>query len=368
MTEFDLKAGRVAAVARAAGLGGVLLGTPPNFAWLTGGRTNRIDISREPGAGALLVTAEGEVAVLANAIEMPRLLDEALAGHTVTPIETGWPDERANAGWAIEAARARTGGPIGADWPAPGAVVVDAAVARARLPLVPEEITRLRALGEEAGRTMGALCRRLRPGQTEEEIAGEAVAAFGLIGARSLVTLVGCDARLPRYRHPVPTPTPWRDLVMVATCVERHGLVVALSRFVAATAPDAAWRERLVTTAQVFAALLDASRHDATGAALFATAEAAYARLGAPGEERRHHQGGAIGYRSRDWVAHPGSTDRVVVPQTFAWNPSMRGTKVEDTALVTATGVELLTTTPDWPAIAIEAQGHTLAAADVFVL
>ena len=198
MTEFDLKAGRLAAVARAAGLGGVLVGTPPNFSWLTGGRTNRIDMTREAGAGALFVTTEAEVCVLANAIEMPRLLDEALAGLTVTPVEIPWADERARPGWAVDAGRARTGRPVGADWPAPEAVLVDGAIARARVPLVPAEMARLRAFGAEAGQTLGALCRTLRPGQTEEAVAGAAIAAFAAIGARSHVTLVGADARLPR--------------------------------------------------------------------------------------------------------------------------------------------------------------------------
>ena len=368
MTEFDLKAGRLAAVARAAGLGGVLVGTPPNFSWLTGGRTNRIDMTREPGAGALFVTAEAEVCVLANAIEMPRLVDEALAGLAVTPIEIPWADERARPGWAVDAGRARTGRPVGADWPAPEAVLVDGAIARARVPLVPAEIARLRAFGAEAGRTLGAFCRTLRPGQTEEAVAGAAIAAFAAIGARSHVTLVGADARLPRYRHPVPTALPWRDLVMVATCVERQGLVVALSRFVAAVSPPHAWRARLSATAEVFAALLDATRDGATGATIFTAAETAYARAGARGEEQRHHQGGAIGYRSRDWVAHPASTDSVTLPQTFAWNPSMSGTKIEDTALVTTDGVELITTTPGWPSLPVEVRGRTLAAADVLVL
>ena len=35
----------------AADVAGILLSTPPNFAWLTGGATNRIDVSRETGAG-----------------------------------------------------------------------------------------------------------------------------------------------------------------------------------------------------------------------------------------------------------------------------------------------------------------------------
>lgn len=46
--------------------------------------------------------------------------------------------------------------------------------------------------------------------------------------------------------------------------------------------------------------------------------------------------------------------------QAFAWNPTITGTKVEDTALVIGDNVELITSTPDWPVI--ETSGGTRAA------
>src|SRR6185295_7422171 len=70
--ETDAKVERVARIARDAGVGGVLLTTQRNFAWLTGGASNRIDGSRESGAGALLVSATGRRFAVANTIEMPR--------------------------------------------------------------------------------------------------------------------------------------------------------------------------------------------------------------------------------------------------------------------------------------------------------
>ena len=37
--------------------------------------------------------------------------------------------------------------------------------------------------------------------------------------------------------------------------------------------------------------------------------------------------------------------------QAFAWNPSIAGTKSEDTVLITHSGAEVLTQTPDLPVL-----------------
>jgi hypothetical protein len=54
--------------------------------------------------------------------------------------------------------------------------------------------------------------------------------------------------------------------------------------------------------------------------------------------------------------------------QAFAWNPTVTGTKVEDTVLVDRDSLEVLTGTPGWPAIALDAGGRELRASDVLVI
>jgi Xaa-Pro dipeptidase len=168
------------------------------------------------------------------------------------------------------------------------------------------------------------------------------------------VTLIAADDRIQRYRHPVPTDTPWERLLMVVVCAQRDGLVVSLSRIISAGSPPAALVELTRKTAAVFGRLLAATRDGATGRQLYDAVVDGYAQQGFPGEERLHHQGGATGYKSREWLAHPASEDTVRGPQAFAWNPSITGTKVEETALVTASGIEIVTTSPEWPSIGID--------------
>lgn len=366
--EHQEKLARVAGVAQAAGALGVLLGAHHNIAWLTSGRHNRVDVSREAGTSRLLVTADGRRFVLANAIEMPRMLEEVLAGYDYEPIEYPWTDDQ-DAGHAVRSARAvlGDGAVVAADIALPDTLGIESALARARAPLTDGEIERYRLLGREAGQALGHVCRELTPGDDERDIARSVIDAAAGIHARAIVTLVGSDDRLRRYRHPVPAATAWRHVVMVALCAERDGLVVSLSRIVAAGgSPDLDARTQ--ATAAVFGRLLAGTRPGTTGAALYATAAAAYAEAGFPGEELKHHQGGAIGYRAREWVAHPKSTEIVQARQAFAWNPTITGTKVEDTALVIGDEVEIVTATPDWPVIVLRAGDHPIQASDVWRL
>ena len=363
--EHGEKLARLVRVAEEAGAGGILLAAHHNIAWLTGGAANRIDASREAGSARLFVAADGRRFLLANAIEMPRLLDEELAGLGYEPIEYPWTDDQDPA-HAVNAARALlpAGARLAADWPLPDTWAVEASLGRARALLTDGEIDRYRALGAEAGRMMARVCRELTPGDDERDIARLVVDGAAAMRARAIVSLVGSDDRLRRYRHPVPTATPWRHVVMMALCAERHGLVVSLSRIVAA-GPPPDLEQKTRATASVFGRLLGATRAGATGAELYAVAASAYAAAGHPGEERRHHQGGAIGYRAREWVAHPRSQDIVQPRQAFAWNPTITGTKIEDTALLIDGRMEIITTSPDWPSIPV---GEGVAASDVWTL
>ncbi len=110
-------------------------------------------------------------------------------------------------------------------------------------------------------------------------------------------------------------------------------------------------------TAKVMGSLLAATKPGTSGADLYEVAVRAYGDAGFPGEHHLHHQGGAAGYRTRDWVAHPACTERVQEDQAFAWNPSITGSKVEETCIASSDGIEIITTTPGWPAIAIDADG-----------
>ena len=304
MLEIDEKIDRLARLACARRLGGILLNTQPNFAWLTGGRSNQIDGSRESGGGSLLVSARGDRFVVANNIEMPRLLEEALTGLGFTACEYAWTDEQASPGTSLARARQAVGGDVGCDnGLAGGGVSLDSEIAGARAPLTVAEVDRYRQFGSELGAVVGTVCRALEPDLSEIEVAQRIGAAVASVGARAIVTLVAADDRMARYRHPVPTAARWGRQILVAVCAQRHGLVLSLSRIVVSGRAAASLEQRTAATAGVFQPLSTTWGH-------WRHLRAAEAHADGFSVRNCRHQGGATGYRSREWIAHPQSRER----------------------------------------------------------
>lgn len=369
--EIAEKTGRLTRMLGAEGLGGLLLVAQPNFAWLSAGGNNGIDTSREQGACALVVRADGKRFVLASRIEMARMLEEELSGADFEPVEFGWEEDKASPTFLADlAARVVGGGAVlGSDLPVgPNVKAIDGAISRCRYQLTPPELERFRGLGRDAGEVLGALARSLAPGETENDIARRLSDALAARGMRSVVTLVAADERIAKYRHPVPTDKEWERVVMLVTCARRQGLIASLSRIVCAGEVSEELKRRTQGAARVNAKLLAATRPGAVGSDLYRVAAEAYAEEGFPGEEQKHHQGGAAGYRTRDWVAHPASAETVREGQALAWNPTITGSKAEETCITSAEGVEVITTTPNWPQISVRVGGREYLSPDVLPL
>jgi antitoxin VapB len=300
---------------------------------------------------------------------MPRILAEEISPDDFEPVEYGWEEEKAASTFLTDRARSLLDdgdAALGADLPlAPGVPVIEGAIARCRYQLIEPEIERFRQLGRDAGAAIGALARTLVPGQTEQQIARLAADSLAGFGIRSVVTLVAADERLQKYRHPVPTARKWDRVVMIVVCARRGGLIASLSRIVCSGAVPDQLQQRTNAVARVNARLLAATRIGATGADLYKTAAESYTAENYAGQQNLHHQGGATGYRTRDWVAHPASREQVQPTQAFAWNPSISGTKVEETCIVFEDNIEVITASPDWAQIAVEIDGKEYFAPDI---
>jgi hypothetical protein len=82
----------------------------------------------------------------------------------------------------------------------------------------------------------------------------------------------------------------------------------------------------------------------------------AYRGKGYPDEWKLHHQGGSIGYTGRDYRVNFKTPDLIQENQAFTWNPSVTGTKSEDTILATSKGLEMITRPIRYPALSLEVE------------
>ena len=191
-------------------LGGVLITSQHNFSWLTAGGRNGIDLSREAGAGALLVRRDGKRFVLANRIEMPRLLAEEISEECFEPVEFAWEEEKSCSSFLVDRALTllEKGTAIGSDVPLGAeARTVERALARFRYQLTASEIDRYRSLGRDAGEIIGRFVRSLKPGESEKEIARRASDVLAARGMRAIVTLVAARNEKLRSVNPLLRPS-----------------------------------------------------------------------------------------------------------------------------------------------------------------
>jgi antitoxin VapB len=309
--------------------------------------------------------------VLANNIEMPRILAEEISSDDFEPVEFRWQDEKSAGHYVVKKAQSLIpdGAKIASDLPF-GANVrsVENSIARCRYELTAPEIERFRALGRDAGESLERIFETIKPGETEREIARSTKNALAKRGIESVVTLVGADERIDNFRHPVPTENVWKKVLLIAVCARRAGLIASLSRIASVGAIPDELRRKTEAAAYVFGKFLTATEPGANAAAIYEIASKAYAEKGFADEIDKHHQGGAAGYKTRDWVAHPASAEIVQNNQAFAWNPSITGTKAEETVIAGENGIEYLTLSPNFPRIEIAIDGNEFYAPDILKL
>jgi Xaa-Pro aminopeptidase len=342
------------------GLAGVLLTTAANFAWLTGGASSTVGTATEMGAASLLVTQDA-VVLIADNIERTRLEAEELPDAGIDYESYPWhaPDLP-----GAVARRAR-GGRVAADTAVPGTEPLAPDFTRLRCSLLPTEIERYRWLGEHVALCMTRACFEARPGLSEHRIAGMLSGDLHAFGITPTLLLVGADERAFRFRHPIPTDRRLQSHLLLAIGARRWGLIASMTRLVHFGPLPDELRRKHDAVVRVDAAFLHATRPGAPVREIFAAGCRAYAEAGYPDEWIHHHQGGPTGYAGRDYRATP-ETDALVQPhQAFAWNPTIAGTKSEDTLIATADGPAILTATPDLPVIRVTIVGFEIERPDI---
>lgn len=348
MEEFSRKQERIRNWLADENLDAFLMRRVSSFAWATCGAASYVNTATTYGEASLLITPAGRY-LITNNIEAPRLEQEERLR------EQGW-EFRVHPWHQVSAAVAELcrGWRLGADSPYPGATDLSIEFARLRAELMPEEVERFRTLGRLCAEAMDAAIRSVRPGQTEYEIAGRLAQECECRGVQAIVNLIATDERIFAFRHPLPTEKRLEKYAMLVLCGRRWGLVCSLTRLVHFGRIPEEVRRKAEAVARVDATLIAATRPGRTLGEIFRQGVQAYRETGFPDEWQLHHQGGLAGYEPRELVATPQSIEVVSAGQAYAWNPSITGTKSEDTILVGEQTNEVLTAIPGWPDIEVE--------------
>jgi Xaa-Pro dipeptidase len=363
--EYRQKRQRVLDHMRSAGLEAVVLSRRCNFAWYTAGGLNHVGTAADVGAASVVIMPDRDL-VVTTAIEAPRVSSEEVAELGIETRAFAWYDGKdAARAFADVLGRKRAACDVRVPGLPESAAVLGGDFNSLRWSLTPEEIARYRTLAREVAEVLESCCRSARPNMTEFELAARIAAGSLEREIRTPVLLIAADERVQRYRHPIPTGKRFAEYGMGVVGGERGGLIVSATRLFSFGALNEDLRRRHKAVCQVDAAMISATRPGKTLGSVLEIAKRTYAEAGFANEWERHHQGGSTGYLAREARATPGNSTAVLVNQAFAWNPSIAGTKSEDTTLVGPATNEVLSSTGQWPTTDYAAGGANWPRCDI---
>jgi Xaa-Pro dipeptidase len=353
--EIKEKERRVRDFLRSKNLKALLLKRQANFSWMTGGGLNLVGITTEFGATFLLIT-ENSKFVISNNIEAPRMMDEEGLAKQGFVIESfPWFEDQ-----EVFIVKEIVGeGPLGSDIPFPNAMVLTEEVAKLRYSLTPEEQKRYRWLGEKVSLALEKTLMKTKKGEKESEVVGRLCNELWRDRIDPITLMSAADDRVFQFRHPIPTEKKIKKYLMVSVNARKWGLIVSLTRFVYFGKLPRELRKKYEANVFIDCTFMAHTRPGVLAREVFRKGIDAYQEKGYPDEWKFHHQGGSIGYTGRDYRVNFDTPDIVQENQAFTWNPSITGTKSEDTILATSKGPEMITRPIRYPTLSVEVENFS---------
>jgi Xaa-Pro aminopeptidase len=351
--EIKEKERRVREFLQLKGLKALLLKRQANFSWMTGGGLNLVGIATEMGATSLLIT-ESSKFVITNNIETPRMIEEeGLEKQGFIVKSFPWHEDQ-----EVPVVRELVGeSPFGSDVPFQNATVVVEDVARLRYSLMPEEQERYRWLGEKVSLALEKTLMKTKKGEKESEVVGRLCSEIWKDRIDPITLMGAADDRVSNFRHPIPTEKKIKKYLMVSICARKWGLIVSLTRFVYFGRLPKELRKKYKANVFIDCTFMAHTRPGVPAREVFQKGIDAYREKGYPDEWKLHHQGGSIGYTGRDYRVSFKTPDMIQENQAFTWNPSITGTKSEDTILATSKGLEMITKPILYPTVSMTVEG-----------
>lgn len=339
-------------------LDGVLLGRRDNYAWVSSGAKNHVVTNGEEGV-AYYVIKKDAVSLIADSSDLPRMLREQNplgAEGILVPWYESMEEFIAN---YIK------GEKFVSDNGVAGTLNVQEELIDLRLELTGEEAERYKEIGQLCANIVEGVCMEARPGQTETEIAQILKCRCIENGISPDCVLVGADERIMDYRHPMPADKKIGSSLMVVLGGEKYGLNISMTRMVYFEEIPEEIKERYKKTQYIFACMQMMMKDGMPYKEYFENVQQLYKEAGYDGEWKMHHQGGPTGYGCREFVVTPDNEKFMHKGQAYAWNPTIQGTKCEETTYMDGEKIQVLTRTGSWPLSTIATPYGNMDIADI---
>lgn len=330
----------------------VILNRRSSFAWFSQCESS-MNFYTDFGLGYIYVD-KNDVFYYTSNNEAPRIEREIFKG--VIPVKSySWVD-----GPAKNVAELISGKKVNGDFGFNGVKEDFANIKKLRYSLFDDQIAIARELGKTSASILEKTMKNIKPGLTEYQIEAEIRYAFGKENIELPVLLIASDNNLNVYRHPLATSKIANERFMAVLCPRYKGVVIALSRILYFRKRTEQEKKRDETICKINNLLMNETNIGTDSKTLWDFMVKTYKEEGVETEYFNHHQGGAIGFESREWILRPTLQETIYKNQMIAYNPTLIGTKAEETLLMLEGSKEILTIGNDFPTLTHSSMTSTL--------
>ena len=359
--ELKEKFTRVRELLKKLKLDGILMTQTPNFYWITGGKNDIVD-SGSGNAASRVLLLDDKAYVFCNSSEFYRVSEEELPDDAFEKVMYYWHYNEAEViGKYME------GKKIGSDNGDFGTENIAHEIQKMRYVLTEAERARMMEIGPECAKILEDCVREVKKGQTELEIAGFVNAAFTAKGYTIPVCLVGSDERLLKYRHPLPKDKKIENIIMVAICPQKYGLTISISRIKSFVKLSKEIKDKYDALLKIDATYIVNTKAGVLSRDILQKAYEVYKETGYEKDFHLHHQGGALGYLTRDYCTNFRTEEVVQNHQGYSWNPTISGVKIEDTYVIEGEAQNIVSYSGNWVYREVTVDGKTILRPDILI-
>jgi Xaa-Pro aminopeptidase len=336
---------------------GIEIKSQVNFSFITRGR-EFIGLASVMACGSLLIT-QNKVYLLAENIEATRLYKEQLNSNPLIEV-LSYP-------WDEQSIRNDIRNNITKELKIANEEELATELFELRTVMTTYDKSTYKELSKDCAVILENICKNLKQEISEYELAGEISKQFWSANIEPITILIAFDERALQYRHPVMTDNKLKNYAMVGVCGRRNGLITSLTRNVLINNNEK-MVEKHYKCAKVNAAYLSELKVGNSLEYIFNKGVSEYEEQKYPLEYKKHHQGGLTGFMAREIKANIGCSHIVRENEVYAFNPTIQGSKCEDTVLITNDGLDVMTYTGNYEYISFEINNQTLHIPTVYVI